>query len=211
MRSRSFHFFGSMAVNAMLRPITPETRQWGTRTLSRREPESGTSTTSVRRTSASWRFRMLTHPPDAVGAIDTTCARHGGGANGNAAAIAIRRTAFRVSVRISSGSVPTSGFLDSAWPFYPLTMEGGTICETGETSETGENAVVTEFQCCSTEGRRPASEQIDPSPVSRVSAVSPFFPLSLQKWEFEARQNSLLTRNWRKLRRYGSRFASSMR
>ena len=44
-------------------------------------------------------------------------------------------------------------FLASAWPFYPLNVERGTICETGETSETGEESIYSDAE------RRPSMEQ----------------------------------------------------
>jgi hypothetical protein len=61
-------------------------------------------------------------------------------------------------------------------------LQAGTIRETGETNETGENTLFVEK----------AVRKIYSSPVSRVSSVSPLFSLSLQEWDFEAGRLKLI-------------------
>jgi hypothetical protein len=50
-----------------------------------------------------------------------------------------------------------------------------------------ERGAVTEFQFCSIESRRPASEQIEVLTGLTGLTGLPTLPLSLQKWDFEAR------------------------
>jgi len=97
-------------------------------------------------------------------------------------------------------------------------MAAGTICETGET---GENTVFgalfwlycprkrsDEFQFCSIENRHAALEQNEF--LTGLTGLPPF-PLSLQRWQFEAGPKARITRNWQKASLYGSRFANSVR